>query len=464
MTVSVLGTKDMIPHNCICVVGGGIAGTVAALALARLGLFVDIFERNEAFFMESSKIPVHLYTGVQYFAELDKAAIRSLFLDAIAFARLFPFGIKSHRPTVLAIAKEDIRTPSDLEALCRFVQTLYRQACDQDRRNEVFGKPSSFYTTYTYEKIVEVRHSEDRNEHWIKAFANNTNLELLQFPIIVINEWGIDMTSIARHIVWQLEKEPRITCHLAANVQKVERTKEGILLTASQKGVARHFEYRAVVDASGMSLGRFEAQLGISTHRCIDVKMAGLFAATSGKSLPEIYILGGKGNSFTESFMTHVSPVVSGTKSFVVVNVTTSDCTYISDGKQANGGFGMCPIGQKEAFAVLNDPFSHTARLKRMQEKIALRHPALTLTPCQGLPGAVTVISSSFFSRESSLYSYPEQRLFTLNIAKASGVARVIMSLMKTITKSPELYNVDIKVEGVDVFSCLWGERTHAAL
>lgn len=432
-------------YRRVAIVGAGIAGTTAALYLSKQGVSVDLFEREKAIFSKSSAIPAHLYSGVQYFGQLSKESIQSCMTDAIIFAKNFFFCLNS-RPTVVAIAKKDSRSPSDLEEACRMNQKVYETECSKDIRNQVFGSPAEFYRTYSLEALLRIRKNpKSEEDEWIAAFADQTNLDELQFPICLVKEFGLDMRKAAGFFEQLISEDNNIKLHLNAEVKRVELIGQRVLVHALTNQGSLMNTFNLVIDASGSGLGFLEAQLGITKMRAVDIKMAGLFEYTFNcRALPEIYILGGKDQPAGESFMSHISPIREPgdkEKGLMIVNVTTTDCTYISDGKRSNEGKGQIRIDSKEspiAFDVFQNPESRRLRLLNMIERLKERHSALAcrMIPVCGFPGMLNILGNNFLSRDSGIDAYPEKRFISINLAKGGAALRASEELYQEIEKS----------------------------
>lgn len=405
------------PH--VAIVGAGIGGTVAALKLAQLGIRVDLYEQNNGILSESSAIAAHLYSGVQYFADIPQKSIKQLMLDAILFAKILPFALVP-RPTVIALAKEDKRRPEELEETCKSVQEIYYQSIQDDPANKVFGCPSRFYETYTRKSVQWTQNK------WIRSFAKYTDLERLQFPIFLVNEFGLDMRSARSHLKELLDVEKSISLHLSTEVNSLQLAQQGIWV----KTASSHSFYNLLIDATGAKLGHLESQLGIRNHRMQDVKMAGLFTYSPPDEdlLPAIYILGGKGFPSGVSFMSHFSSLDHHGQA--IVNITTQDCTYFEDGKQSNQGCGsitMCHPALQ----------SNTCRLQNMIARLSTRHTILSdaLQPLRPLLGCINILGSDYSCRDSIIDEHLDKFYVSLNLAKAGSAVRIATQLSELIEK-----------------------------
>lgn len=450
-----------IESSRVAVIGGGIAGTVSALFLARQGLQVDLFEREKGIFMGSSAIPAHLYSGVQYFDDISKESIRHCMHDAIAFARTLPF-IINPRPTIMALAKKDIRRPEALEEACIMNRKVYTEACRKDPKNRVFGNPLHFYKKYSradVEKILKGEKGNNQSARWVAGFAKNTNLDDLQFPIFLIQEFGLDMRHAAGFMEQLIRENPNVRLHLSATVTKVKQVVRGTeLTTISPKGDFKG-HYHVVVDASGRNLGALESQLNVRNPRMVDVKLAGLFKLPRNHNVdmhvPEIYILGGKGHPAGTSFMSHVSPINPGMKDverWMVINVTTPNSTYVADGKKSNNGSGAVNINAKDnpqAVQVLRDSNSHFHRLVNMVNLLKQRHRSIAdqLQPVCGIPGSVDILGGNIAGRDSGIDAHPSKRFISLNLTKAGAAVGIARALLSELQNNGRAY--DIRLESV---------------
>ena len=261
----------------VAVIGAGLGGSISALYLAKLGFKVDLYESKEGILSDSSRIPAHLYSGAMY-ADKGEDTVRECLEDSIEFARVFPSTINK-RPTILGISKQDERTPEIFEVAIRSNQEIYERICQNDSRKKVFGEPENLFSKYSIKECEKGMFTET-DQKWMKSFAEYTDLTQLQSPVFRLEEYGLDMRTLAGTIEQLIEENRNIELHLKTKVKKVKnisiRKVKKMKVTFIKDGLTQKKNYCLVIDASGRNKGVFERGLGIKTKRITDVKMAGL--------------------------------------------------------------------------------------------------------------------------------------------------------------------------------------------
>jgi hypothetical protein len=455
--------------SSVAIVGGGIAGTTAAILLAKHGVKVDLYEKNPRIFMESSKIPAHLYAGTMYF-NLGSDTVKHCMEDAFQFANRLPFAVNP-RPTVAAIAVEDEREPKDMIAACEANRSLYVELLSKEKFKPVFGAPEEFCQSFTrkdLERLREVTEISPEVNPWMVSFAKNTQLDSLKYPVLLMQEFGLDMRFAAGYFEELIEEEiERGNLRFYTNSQvlsaKFEEGRVWIQIDDGNKvqsPITR--DYSLLVDASGRNLGRLESNLGIAESRYIDVKVAGLLVSNQVRDpqwpMPSTYILGGlgndpKSNEKYQSFMSQLSPVNASspdrqsTSSAYIVTITKPDCTYVEGGKISNDGCDSPKLERcSEAKEIIEGERCCRNRIECMKSYLASRHPmAEDFIPVGYFTGSVDILGGKLDARDSSLQIHRNLRFISVNLTKAGAAVRLAEELLSELNQyGRRYYGLDI--------------------
>ncbi len=87
----------------VAIIGGGVAGSTVALYLAKQGLSVSLFEKNNN--LVSGPPICHLHAGGNLYRELSQQQCLDLLVQSIDFVKFFPATVNK-RPTVIAVPKK----------------------------------------------------------------------------------------------------------------------------------------------------------------------------------------------------------------------------------------------------------------------------------------------------------------------------------------------------------------------
>ena len=150
-------------RRSVIVVGGGAAGCASAVALAKNGWKVSLFEKNTLFSGASSKTPGRLGLGFHY---TDLQTSTMMLRATIRLVKTFP-GFRvgenlqwSHplRHGQYFVTKESLVSPEQILVCYEFLKRVYTEIVKEDPSSMVFGPPEDFYRILKpneYENIVD---------------------------------------------------------------------------------------------------------------------------------------------------------------------------------------------------------------------------------------------------------------------------------------------------------------------
>lgn len=204
-----------IPRSAVrvAVIGGGIAGCVAALRLADAGMRVTLCEKNLTLLDESSNAtPTRLGVGPHYIYDLEsakcnlEAVIQTLRYLKERFGDSFQVKNDSGLYTVVKyflvhgspISAEEMT--SNLAAL----RDHYQQLVDDDPKNKVLGTPDAFYQSVHEEGVVPCKAQVQIN-----------------------GETLLDLPRLRKRLMAELNAHPNIAIRTGAKVSRVSQTERG---------------------------------------------------------------------------------------------------------------------------------------------------------------------------------------------------------------------------------------------
>ena len=117
--------------------------------------------------------------------------------QSIKFARVFTGSI-NYRPTIMAFVKKASKDSiSNYVDRLKKVQLHYLDLIKEDKNNKVLGDPRTFFKLYyktDIDKLKKVLSPEypSSQDDWMIPFAKNVDCSLIKFPVILIQEPGIN--------------------------------------------------------------------------------------------------------------------------------------------------------------------------------------------------------------------------------------------------------------------------------
>lgn len=314
----------------IAIVGAGVAGSTAALYLGQLGLDVTLFEKKES--ISSGPPYCHLHAGGNLYREISDTQCITLLKQSIDFARYYPF-IIDYRPTVIVLPKSDKSTPEALIPRLKLLQDEYAKLINEDKSNEVLGRSENYYKLYTKKEIealkkVPIVKTPVTHDEWILSAIHNLDLENIQYPLILVQEYGMNLFRFGAGVELALENMNNVRLYKNTTVKKVDTIQNGYNITydTNEKVVRSSFDY--LINASGFKIGEIDDMLGIASKRMVEFKSS-YITKWEGKNdiiFPEIIFHGERG---TPQGMAQFTPYPGG---YFQLHGMTNKITLYEDG------------------------------------------------------------------------------------------------------------------------------------
>ena len=315
----------------VAIIGAGVAGATTALKLAMQGVEVTVFEKEQS--PISGPPFCHLHAGGNLYREISDEQCVKLLKQSIDFLKFYPH-VVDYRPTLIVVPKSDPSTPSALLPRLKLIEEEYKQLIEADKSNEVLGKYSDYFKLYSKEKIVELKElsivdKPQTQDEWMIPVAKNLNLEEVQFPLILVQEYGLNLFRLASTVQLQLENIDNIELHTKTTVVDIEQTSNSKwLVTYSQNENLQTKEFDYLVNSAGFRSGRVDDMVGAECKSMVEFKAAYIskWEQEEQTQFPEIIFHGQRG---TPQGMGQFTPYPFG---YFQLHGMTHDITLYDDG------------------------------------------------------------------------------------------------------------------------------------
>ncbi|MEY3090208.1 MAG: hypothetical protein RL113_524 [Pseudomonadota bacterium] len=281
----------------IAIVGGGVSGVTAALYLSKYGIDVTLFEKKSS--LVDGPPWCHLHAGGNLYREISDEQCAHLLEQSIEFIKFYPF-VVDYRPTVIALPVTDPGTPQALLPRLRYLKNLYNLLIQEDDSNSVLGLPSDYFNLYTREEMERLREQESvafpqTQDQWMIPVAKHLNLDTVQYPLIMVQEYGLNMFRLSSAAHTLIENSDYIDLRLKSTIETIARIDEQwdiTFLNESNEIKTERFDY--LINASGFETGKIDDMIGVKTKRMVEFKASYISSWTDeAKSVfPEVIFHG----------------------------------------------------------------------------------------------------------------------------------------------------------------------------
>ena len=314
----------------IAIVGGGVAGATSAIYLSKLGLEVTLFEKESS--LVSGPPFCHLHAGGNLYREISDEQCVKLLKQSIDFLKFYPF-VVDYRPTVIALPTTDKQTPSQLLPRLELLTKEYEKLIQTDRSNRVLGEPNNYFKLYSQEDLERLKSQTistkpQSSDEWMVTVAQNLDFDKVQFPLILVQEYGLNLFRLASGVTLVLEEINNVTLKRATEVTNIQKEQEGWLVSYNHQEA--YFDY--LINSAGFRTGKIDDMLGVPCKRMVEFKAAYVSHWESKEQtlFPEIIFHGERG---TPQGMGQFTPYPNG---YFQLHGMTHNITLYDDGLVAN--------------------------------------------------------------------------------------------------------------------------------
>jgi len=443
--------EDKLSHKKakIAIVGGGVAGSSTALYLGQLGLNVTLFEKEPS--LVCGPPFCHLHAGGNLYREISDEQCVKLLKQSIDFLRFYPF-IVDYRPTVIALPSSDKSTPAALLPRLELLSQEYETLIAQDKNNKVLGESAEYYRLYDKEQIVALKEKPivaqpQTSDEWMMPVAKNIDLEKIQFPLILVQEYGLNLFRLASGVTLALNKSKNVnlrTKTIVSNIQ--EDWKLGgwnVTYIQNDKTKEAHFDY--LINAAGFRSGKIDDLLGVECKSMVEFKAAYISKWEENDEIlwPEVIFHGERG---TPQGMGQFTPYPGG---YFQLHGMTKDITLYEDGLVANSMVSCQPHLKQNFMEKIEKSWSEEETNKRTTS--AINHlsqfiPEFAQAKVGSKPlfGAQQIPGSDPTLRVAEV-SFPAKRYARCEIVKVSSALDMIDAITEQLI---DLGYLDVSVKG----------------
>lgn len=206
----------------IAIVGGGVAGSTAAIHFAELGFKVSVIEKGVS--LVNGPPICHLHAGGNLYREISEQQCLDLLTQSIDTIRLYPHSLNI-RPTIIAVPHSDGGDPAVLLPRLDIIKQAYQTLVSKDERNQVLGRPEEYYKLYSKEALLELAKQIQPKQpqsidEWCIPFAQHADLDTLKYPVVAVQEYGWSVFRLAAVANMTLERLPNVDVFAQAELKQ----------------------------------------------------------------------------------------------------------------------------------------------------------------------------------------------------------------------------------------------------
>lgn len=263
----------------IAIVGGGVAGATAAVHFGELGIDIALIERGPS--LVNGPPICHLHAGGNLYRDISSQQCIELLEQSIDSVRLFPHTINK-RPTVLAVPVQDPGSPNQILHRLETINQAYRDLVAKDERNKVLGEVDDYFKVYSRHDIerlaqCSVVKSPTTLDEWMIPFAKYTELDKIQYPVMMVQEYGWSVFRLAASTSLVLAQLPhcQILTHSTVIATEFNQdTKLWEIQYRDAQGEIVGLKARYLINACGYETGKIDDGIQAKRQRMVEFKSA----------------------------------------------------------------------------------------------------------------------------------------------------------------------------------------------
>jgi len=447
--------NDVTDKARIAVVGGGIAGATIALYLSEIGIDVTLFEKGPS--LVNGPPICHLHAGGNLYREISDEQCLTLLSQSIDLVRFYP-GAVDYRPTVIAVPIEDSGSPHDLFSRLEKLKTEYAVLIEEDPRNKVLGESADYFKIYDRQQVEALKNRETVDtpmdmDDWMIPVAKNIDLDKVQFPLIMVQEYGLNLFRLAATASLTLEAKENCRVLLNHKVTDITKSddKSSWLVTSRSNGSVHSDAFDFLINAAGFRTGKLDNMLGFKRERFVEFKAAYVTRWERCDTIwPEVIFYGERG---TPRGMAQFTPYPGG---YFQLHGMTNAITLFDEGLVKSSEQSAQPELDPKFLTKIEKRWDASEAQRR--SRLAIKHVAqfipafdnAEVTP-KPLFGAQQIPGHDASLRAADV-SFEEERYARCEIVKASSVLTMADAITKQLIS---LGYADEKVYGKRDFDTL---------
>ncbi len=435
----------------IAIIGGGVAGATTAIVLGKLGMDVTLFEKESS--LVSGPPFCHLHAGGNLYREISDEQCITLLRQSIAFLRFYPY-VVDYRPTLIALPTTDKSQPNSLLPRLNLLVREYEKLIQEDEENKVLGESKEYYRLYEKEELEALKNHPTVKtpkiaDEWMIPVAKNLDLDKVQFPLILVQEYGLNLFRLAAGAMLTLKNLPNITLHTNSTVEDIKKIGDKWSISSpntKQKKELHDFDY--IINAAGFRVGQIDDMVDAPCKRMVEFKAAYVSKCHSFSNtlFPEIIIHGERG---TPQGMGQFTPYPNG---YVQLHGMTTDITLYKNGLVSSNPISCQPKLAHEFIQKIEIAWSTEETHQRTHAAIAhlaafIPNFSTATVGSKPLFGAQQIPGDDPSLRVAEV-SFPKENYARCEIVKVSSVIDMINSIIEQFITLGYL-NYDAKLKNI---------------
>ncbi|EPP5333308.1 FAD-dependent oxidoreductase [Vibrio harveyi] len=313
----------------IAIVGGGVAGSTAAIHFAELGFKVSVIEKGVS--LVNGPPICHLHAGGNLYREISEQQCLDLLTQSIETIRLYPHSLNI-RPTIIAVPYSDGGDPETLLPRLEVIKRAYQTLVAQDSRNQVLGEPDEYYKLYSKEALLQLASQAQPEQpqsidEWCIPFAQHADLDELKYPVVAVQEYGWSVFRLAAIANMTLEQMPNVDVITQAELVESHWNGSAWTLAYTKDGSEHALNCDFLVNACGFETGVVDDKVGVRRERLVEFKAAYVTRWNEcTQQWPEVIFHGPRG---TDKGMAQLTPYGDG---YFQLHGMTKGITLFDDG------------------------------------------------------------------------------------------------------------------------------------
>ncbi|MDH5465151.1 MAG: FAD-dependent oxidoreductase, partial [Thiovulaceae bacterium] len=222
----------------------------------------------------------HLHAGGNLYREISDHQCVALLKESIDLVRFYPEAV-DYRPTVIAVPTDDEGKPEDLYTRLKMLQGEYEALITLDKANKVLGESADYFKLYDRSEVEQLKAKKAVDnptlmDEWMVPVAKNIDLDKVQFPLIMVQEYGLNAFRLAASVTLRLEAIVNCELHFDHEVVDVKKCegKEGYLIRSKHQDNEQEQRFDFLINAAGFNSGMIDDFLGFHRERFVEFKAA----------------------------------------------------------------------------------------------------------------------------------------------------------------------------------------------
>ncbi len=423
-----------IPSPRVAIIGGGVAGATAAVHLGELGVNVLLLEKGPG--LVNGPPICHLHAGGNLYREISEQQCTELLRQSIETIRLYPHTLNK-RPTVIAVPNTDSGTPKDIVPRLEKIQSCYQQLVESDSRNQILGEPSQYFSLYERDQLEFLSGKSQpinpsTTDDWMIPFAKYTDLDAIQYPVVVVQEygWSVFRLAASAELTLNTMEHCQVLTH-ATLVNAVYDNNQWHLTYLDINGF-EHTEFADyLINACGYETGKVDDMAHFKRKRLVEFKAAYVTHwADCQHEWPEVIFHGERG---TPRGMAQLTPYADGV---FQLHGMTEDITLFKDGlvtSEENSSQPVLPLHLERKIVEGWQSEALNERTSRAIDHVGQFMPEFKgatvggkpLYGAQQIPGDDSTLRAADVTFESNHYARME-------VVKASSALEAVRKIVST--------------------------------